>query len=255
MDPTGVVAGYMLAKKTGRAVKWVMDYAEEFSAMNPRHPPLFVFASARRRDGAITAWEADGYFATGGYAAYAPVPAYGGLLRTSMVEPYRVDNVRIVSNQVIQTPFRAATSADPGLMQSIFASESIIDDLAHELGMDPFDLRVRNVVHDSSDAHPDRGWSPVTTPGEEGYQLMRAEEVLRAAAETADYAPSPRNPTWDAESPCMASPTAALIARLPLTIHQDGRIVVNTMTYDPGVGTGTILAQIVAEEFDVPLSG
>ena len=251
MDPTGVVAGYMLAKKTGRPVKWVMDYAEEFSAMNPRHPSVIRVRVGATKDGAITAWEADGYFATGGYAAYAPVPAYGGLLRTSMVEPYRIDNVRIVSNQVYTNTVPCGYFRGPGMMQSVFASESIIDDLAQELGMDPLDLRLRNVVHDSSDAHPDRGWSPVTAPGEDGYQLMRAEEVLRAAAEAADYA-VPAQPNVGRGIALHGQSDSGFDSPAAVNIHPDGRIVVNTMTYDPGVGTGTILAQIVAEEFDVP---
>ena len=252
MDPTGVVVGYLLAKRTGHPVKWVMDYAEEFTAMNPRHPSVVRVRVGAKKDGTITAWDAEGFFATGAYAAYAPVPAYGGLLRTSMVEPYRVDNVRIISNQVYTNTVPCGYFRGPGLMQSVFASESIIDDLAHKLGIDPYELRLRNVVHSSGDAHPDRGWSPVATPGADGYQSMRAEEILRAAADAADYAtPAPANvgrgiALHGQTDTGFDSPAA-------VNIHPDGRVVVNTMTYDPGVGTGTILAQIVAEEFGVPI--
>ena len=216
MDPTGVVVGYLLAKKTGHPVKWVMDYAEEFTAMNPRHPSVVRVRVGAKKDGTITAWDAEGYFATGAYAAYAPVPAYGGLLRTSMVEPYRVDNVRIISNQVYTNTVPCGYFRGPGLMQSVFASESIIDDLAHRLGIDPYELRLRNVVHSSGDAHPDRGWSPVATPGADGYQSMRAEEILRAAADAADYA-TPAPPNVDAASPCTARPIPALTPPPPST--------------------------------------
>ena len=252
MDPTGVVVGYLLAKRTNRPVKWVMDYAEEFSAMNPRHPSVVRVRVGARKDGTITAWDAEGYFATGAYAAYAPVPAYGGLLRTSMVEPYRVENVRIISNQVYTNTVPCGYFRGPGLMQSVFASESIIDELANELGMDPYELRLRNVVQSSGDAHPDRGWSPVTTPGADGYQALRAEEILRAAADTADYSKTPAHNVGRGIALHGQSDTG-FDSPAAVNIHPDGSVVVNTMTYDPGVGTGTILAQIVAEELGVPM--
>ena len=252
MDPTGVAVAYMLAKRAGRPVKWVMDYAEEFSAMNPRHPSVVRVRVGARRDGVITAWHAEGYFATGAYAAYAPVPAYGGLLRTSMVEPYRVENVRIISNQVYTNTVPCGYFRGPGLMQSVFASESVIDELAAELGIDPLELRLRNVVHSSEEAHPDSGWNPVSRPGDEGYQALRVEEILRAAADAADYA-TPLPPHVGRGISLHGQSDTGFDSPAAVTIHPDGRVIVNTMTYDPGVGTGTILAQIVAEELGVPV--
>ncbi len=252
MDTTGVVVSYLLAKRTGRPVKWVMDYAEEFSAMNPRHPSVVRVRIGARRDGTITAWDAEGWFATGAYAAYAPVPAYGGLLRTSMVEPYRIDSVRIISNQVYTNTVPCGYFRGPGLMQSVFASESIIDDLARTLDIDPLELRLRNIVHTATDAHPDRGWSPVTTPGAEGYQILRAEETLRAAADAADYS-APAPPNVGRGIALHAQSDTGFDSPAAVNIHPDGRVIVNTMTYDPGVGTSTILAQIVAEELSLPL--
>ena len=169
-----------------------------------------------------------------------------------MVEPYRVDNVRIISNQVYTNTVPCGYFRGPGLMQSVFASESIIDDLAHKLGIDPYELRLRNVVHSSGDAHPDRGWSPVATPGADGYQSMRAEEILRAAADAADYA-TPAPPNVGRGIALHGQTDSGFDAPAAVNIHPDGRVVVNTMTYDPGVGTGTILAQIVAEELGVPI--
>ncbi|MYD37047.1 MAG: xanthine dehydrogenase family protein molybdopterin-binding subunit [Dehalococcoidia bacterium] len=252
MDPTGVAVGYFLAKQTGRPVKWVMDYAEEFSAMNPRHPSVVRVRVGARNDGMIIAWDAEGFFATGAYAAYAPVPAYGGLLRTSMVEPYRVENVRIISNQVYTNTVPCGYFRGPGLMQSVFASESVIDELAARLDLDPLDVRLRNIVRASSEAHPDRGWSPVTRPGLPGYQAMRAEEILRAAVETAEYNRTPL-PNVGRGIALHGQSDTGFDSPAAVTIQPDGRVVVNTMTYDPGVGTGTILAQIVAEELGLPI--
>ena len=252
MDPTGVVACYFLARKAGRPVKYVMDYAEELSAMNPRHPSVIRVRVGATRDGTITAWDAEGYFATGGYAAYAPVPAFGGMLRTSMVEPYRIPNVRIISNQVYTNTVPCGYFRGPGMMQSVFASESVLDDLARALGMDPYDLRSRNLLREAVEAHPDRGWSPVTTPGAEGYQQMRVEETLREAAEAAGYS-APRPPHVGRGIAVHGQTDSGFDTPAAVHVHPDGRIVVNTMTYDPGVGTGTILAQIAAEELGVPI--
>ena len=252
MDPTGVAACYFLAKKAGRPVKYVMDYAEELSAMNPRHPSVIRVRVGAARDGTITAWDAEGYFATGAYAAYAPVPAFGGMLRTSMVEPYRIPNVRIISNQVYTNTVPCGYFRGPGMMQSVFASESVLDDLARALDLDPYDLRARNLLREAAEAHPDRGWSPVTTPGAEGYQPMRAEDTLRAAADAADYF-GPKRPGVGRGMAVHGQTDSGFDTPAAVHVHPDGRVVVNTMTYDPGVGTGTVLAQIAAEELGVPI--
>ncbi|MBI4235908.1 MAG: molybdopterin-dependent oxidoreductase, partial [Chloroflexi bacterium] len=68
LDPSATVVCYLLAKATGRPVKYVMDYSEEFAAMNPRHPSTIRIKAGVKRDGTLTAWEAEGYFATGAYA-------------------------------------------------------------------------------------------------------------------------------------------------------------------------------------------
>ena len=81
---------------------------------------------------------------------------------------------------------------------------------------------------------------------------MRAEEVLRAAASAADY-PAPTPPNIGRGVAVHGQSDSGFDAPAAVHVHPDGRVIVNTMTYDPGVGTGTILAQIVAEELGLPI--
>ena len=50
-----MAVSYFLSKITGKPIKFVMDYQEEFSAMNPRHPSIFKIKAGVKRDGTITA--------------------------------------------------------------------------------------------------------------------------------------------------------------------------------------------------------
>ena len=65
-DIVGVPICYALAEKTGRPVKFAMDYSEELMAMNPRHRSEAHVKVGVKRDGTITAWESDIYFNAGG---------------------------------------------------------------------------------------------------------------------------------------------------------------------------------------------
>tara|TARA_B100000029_G_scaffold368747_1_gene362479 strand:- start:306 stop:2564 length:2259 start_codon:yes stop_codon:yes gene_type:complete len=253
MDATGVVVCYLLAAKTGKAVKYVMDYSEELSAMNPRHPATIKVKVGATSDGLIQAWEAEGFFATGGYAAYAPVGELGGMLSTAMVEPYVVPNVRINSHQVYTNTVPGGYIRGPGMMQSVFASESIIDMLAKELGMDPFELRGKNFVQTPQDVKATEHWTPITSPESDKYQNLRLNEILQAAADKAGY--------FDQKLPNIGRGIAfhgqgdsGYDTPVAVRVNLDGSIIINTMIYDPGMGTGTTLAQVVADELDVDIS-
>ncbi len=239
-DGTGVALCALLSERAGRPVKFVMDYDEEFQNMAMRHPATMRIKAGANRDGSITAWEAEIHLAGGAYAAYAPVPmGLQGIME--IVGPYRIENVKIDSAQVYTNTSPCSFARAPGHVQSIFAGESHMDVLARALDISPLDFRLRNIVHDGDDL-----------PNGHHFQDLRVEETVRAAVDTSGY-----------EEPKAASIGRGIAvgshsqiggdAHVRVLVHEDGRIEAGLPTFDPGVGTHTTVAQVVAEELDVPV--
>ena len=249
-DVSAAVICYFLAKATGRPVKYAMDYSEELSAMNPRHASEIRIRAGVKQDGTLTAWEAEGFFPTGAYAAYAPVPALGGLLSSTMVNSYRIPHVRITGHQVYTNTVPGGYFRGPGIVQALFASESHLDVVAREINMDPFELRLKNIIHAGQEVIGHDAWRPVSSPSEEEYQEVRLEQTLRMAADAAGYfEPKPANVGRGIA--VHEAVDSGYDTHAAVQINEDGSIVANMSTFDPGVGTGTMVAQIVADELGV----
>jgi CO/xanthine dehydrogenase Mo-binding subunit len=249
-DVSAAVICYLLAKLTGRPVKYVMDYAEELSAMNPRHASEIRIKAGIKRDGTLTAWDAEGWFPTGGYAGYAPVPALGGLLGTTMVNSYQIPSVRIVGHQTYTNTVPGGYFRGPGIIQALFASESHLDVLAREIEMDPLDLRLANAITSGEQVVDHETWRPQSAPTADDYQRVRLSETLQRAAEAAGYHdPRPGNVGFGLA--VHEAIDTGFDTHAAVNIMGDGSIIANMSVFDPGVGAGTMLAQIVAEELGV----
>ncbi|MDA1096690.1 MAG: xanthine dehydrogenase family protein molybdopterin-binding subunit, partial [Chloroflexi bacterium] len=242
-DATGVVLCYLLAKKTGRPVKFAMDYSEELAAMNPRHAAVIAIRAGVRKDGIITAWEATGTFETGAYAGYAP----SGLLGPATVEPYAIENVRITSQSVYTNVVPSGYFRGPGQFQGSFASESHLDVVARGLGMSPVDIRLANVRRASSqtalghETSADPRWP------------ARLEETIRVAVGRSGYYDLKPAHVGRGIAVAMAG-TGGMDGHAEIHLFGSGRIVAHMPTSDPGVGLATVLTQVVAEELGVPMS-
>ena len=236
---TDVALAYLFTKETGLPIKWSVDYDEEFQNMTMRHPATMRVKAGVTKDGAITAWESEIFFAGGGYAAYAPLPAIIGILE--IVGPYRIANVKVDSHQVYTNTSPCTYARAPGHVQGHFAGESHMDVLARAIGMDPMDFRLHNVVAPGEEYPTGEDWKDV-----------RAAEALRVAADAAGYyEPKPagvgRGVAVGSHSQIGATGSVAI------KVLESGRVEINHPVFDPGTGTGTIIAQVVADELDIPL--
>ncbi len=236
---TDVGLAYLFTQRTGRPIKWSVDYDEEFQNMMMRHPATMRVKAGVNNDGTITAWESEIHFAGGGYAAYAPLPGILGILE--IVGPYRIANVKVDSHQVYTNTSPCTYARAPGHVQGHFAGESHMDVLARAIGMDPMDFRLQNVVEPGEEYPTGEDWKDV-----------RAAEALRLAADAAGYyEPKPagvgRGVAIGSHSQIGATGSVAI------KVLESGRVEINHPVFDPGTGTGTIIAQVVADELDIPL--
>ena len=131
----------VLSRKTGRPVKLTMSRSEVLEATGPTSGSHVRIRLGAKRDGRITAAEAVVSFETG---AFPPSPITAAA--AAVFAPYRIDNVRIDAYDVLDNRPKVAPYRAPGAPIVAFAAESVMDELAATLDMDPMDLRIMNAA-------------------------------------------------------------------------------------------------------------
>jgi CO/xanthine dehydrogenase Mo-binding subunit len=241
-SPMDIPLAYFLALRSGRPVKMVMDYVEEFTAGNPRHAALIHLKTGVTREGTMVAHQARVLFNSGAYGGFKPTPTVnlGGASKAG--GPYKIPHVHIEGVQVYTNTIPGGFMRAPGEPQTLFAIESHMDCIARQLGTDPLDFRVKNLIEEGEE-------TPIGTR----YQGIRAKETLEAAAVASGYR-TPKTPHIGRGIAISERPPAGGESHAAVTLNPDGSVVVHTSIFEPGTGTYTILRQIVAEELHLPLS-
>ena len=205
---------YLLAKKSGRPVKMVMEYREEFVAGAPRHAAVMRLKTGVKLDGTIVAHEMEAFLDSGAYGGFRPGAVIGGVSHGGGC--YRAAHVRIVVKRVYTNNIPGGQMRAPGEPQGLFAAESHIDCVARKLGMDPAAFRLKNLIVEGEQT---------LTGGH--YQNIKAIETLNAALQAARY---------DAPKPAHVGRGIAMGYRGPgggntamtISLNADGSVVIHT---------------------------
>ena len=136
-----------LSEKSGRPVKMVMTREEVFRATGPAPGTVNTVKIGCTSDGRITAMAADLIYESG---AYPGSPLGAGAM--CIFAPYDVEHVHIEGQEVLVNRPRVAAYRAPGAPQSMYASESVLDELAQTIGMDPIDFRLKNAAVEGTQA-------------------------------------------------------------------------------------------------------
>ena len=230
---------YFLAQKTGRPVKSVMTFVEEFSAANPRHPSVVRMRTGVRHDGTLTAHEAQFLFNSGAYGGFKPVPGVNLPGASHAAGPYRIPHTRIEAVHAYTNTIPGGFFRGPGAVQANFAIESHMDVIAQRLGLDPLELRQKNLV---------RGGEELANgmPG----LMMRPEETVDAAIRASGYH-DPR-PAYVGRGISLSyKDQGEGVSSVAVTFRPDGAVLLNTSVFEQGTGSYTALAQIVGEALGV----
>lgn len=234
---------YYLSKASGRPVRMVMTYTEEFMAANPRHPGYIQFKTGVKRDGTIVAHQSRVIFDGGASGGYKPVPTIdlGGARKAGGA--YRIPNTSLESIIVYSNHVPGGFMRAPGDPQVLFALESHIDEMAYKLGIDPLEFRRRNILHQGDANAAGDVWED-----------LRAVEVLEAAVAKSNYGkPKPR-PNVGRGMAITNRHIGGGDSEALVQIDSNGIVTVITGTADAGQGSHTIQAQILAEILTIPLS-
>jgi len=134
----------LLSRKAGhRPVKMTMTRVEVLAATGPTSGSYIRVKMGATRDGKLTAAEAELIYEAGAYAG-SPVGAGAGVI----FGPYKLDNVQVDGYDVVVNRPKSAAYRAPGGTNAAFAAETVVDELAEKLGIDPIEFRLRNAVRE-----------------------------------------------------------------------------------------------------------
>ena len=229
----------LLARKTGRPVKIVAERKEEFIASTVRHPLVMTYKTAVNPQGKILARQIRLVQDFGAYNDLGEgVLRYATLMAAG---PYRIDDVWIDAIGVYTNQQVGGVMRGVGVPQVCFAGESQLDQIAHEIGIDPYHLRMMNAVADGDTSANGQIFVGI------GYQ-----ETLRRAREESGYRTQSgkKNHGFGIASMIYTCGGAGRhdYSSAVVKSNEDGTFVVLTGAPDVGQGARTTLAQIAAEE-------
>jgi CO/xanthine dehydrogenase Mo-binding subunit len=231
-----------LARRAGRPVKIVVTRRDDFFATRPCGAATMELKTGVSAKGRLIALEARLLFDTGAYPGAQHSTAVALAQGTYRVPNLAVRSYAVYTNKPPAGARRALTSPHVH-----FALESQLDIIAHALGIDPLELRLRNAL---------RKGDPVLGEMEMPYDAVG--KVIAAAAEKAGWPRrrSRRTGGAKARGTGLAAGHWSIYAGASsawVQINEDGTISVVTGAVNL-TGTNTSFAQIAAEEFGVPLA-
>jgi putative selenate reductase molybdopterin-binding subunit len=237
----------LAALKTGHAVKLELTREEQFIATSTRHPMRVNIKAGADKNGKLTALQLDVLSNTGAYGNHAgPVlfHAVSECISVYNCPNKKVDGVAAYTNTMPSGAFRGY-----GLPQTQLAVESAIDELARQLGINPFEMRRRNVVKpgDPMLAPPGSEYHDVTYGS---YGLDQCLDLVERAMKT--DAPRPQlADEWligDGIALTMIDtvPPAGHLADCFISLREDGGFDLTVGTAEFGNGTSTVHRQIAA---------
>jgi CO/xanthine dehydrogenase Mo-binding subunit len=242
-SPLPIPIAHLLAKATGRPVKIIFEYSEDLIATNPRHPAVIHMRTGVKLDGTIVAHDSVVIFDSGAYGGYKPGGHLGGA--GAAAGPYKIPNGRVVEHQVYTNNVPCGYMRGPGEPQTMFAVESQIDCVARAIGMDPADLRRKNLI---------RGQEKDTIG--RSYNEARSVETVEAAIGASGYTADVRVEGNLRIAQGIATGERAQAGgetHASITLNEDGSAVVHTTVFEQGTGSYTVFQQLAADGLGLPL--
>lgn len=229
----------LMALRTRRPVRLILTLEETFQAVRRMSAEVHV-RTGFRSDGTITFREIEANYLLGAYADIADRAASKG--SHISCGPYRVPAARIVARSILSHTPPATAFRGFGAPQPNWAVELNMNDAARALGLDPVELRLRNL------ARRGESFMPGDTPCDGEW-----EQTVRRAAELIGWgSPLPAGRGRGVALGIKSGPTTGL-SYCTVRLLADASVIVYAGTSDMGQGSRTLFAQIAAEELGVPI--
>ncbi|MBT0567429.1 molybdopterin cofactor-binding domain-containing protein [Williamsia sp. CHRR-6] len=239
--------------RTGRPAAYEFSRTDQFIAAPSRHPMRVKVTAAARPDGTLTAMAVDVLNNAGAYGNHSGSVMFHGC--SESVALYRVPNKRVDARTAYTHTLPAGAFRGYGLGQVIFGIECALDELARELGVDPFALRRRNVIVPGDDfvtwtvEDDDLGFGSYGL--DQCLDLVQsaltdgAADPVRSGAEVAGH-PDWRIGQGVAVAMIASVPPRGHVAEASVELRSDGTYLVSVGTAEFGNGTTTVHTQLAA---------
>ena len=261
------VIAFAIAKALGRPVKWTEERQENYLATTHGRDHIGDWEIVGNRDGTITGIRGTVYANMGAYlSTFAPaIPTY--LFGLMLGGPYKIENVRckVIGVFTNTTPVDAYRGA--GRPEATYVVERMLDRFAAEIGMDPVEVRRKNLIPPFEDGYDVATGVTYDSGNYEkaldlalsmlGYEDFRKEqeearkngryigvglstyvEICGMAPSAVAYALGARAGVWESSL---------------VRVHPTGKVTVYSGASGHGQGHETTFAQLAASELGVPI--
>ena len=220
----------ILSKKSGRPVKIIMSRKDVFEGTGPAAASLMRTKIGATKDGKITAAKLWLAFDAGAF----PGSPIGGATMCA-TGPYNIENLLVDGYDVVTNHQKVQAYRAPGQPQGSFSVEPLMDELAEKLGIDPMELRLRNVVKEG-----DRQPNGVPHP------VFGAKELEEAMRDHDHYQTPLSGPNQGRGAAIGYRWQGGQASSVTINVNSDGTINLTSGSVDIG-GTRTAIAMQAAE--------
>jgi CO/xanthine dehydrogenase Mo-binding subunit len=253
----------LLAKKAGRPVRLIYDRAEDIEATTKRHPCVCEITTGSDADGTLRALSMRVVMDGGAYVTLTPVVLSRGVLHAAGAYRWpnaRIEGIAVATNTPPNGAFRGF-----GAPQTIWAIERHLDAIARASGLDPIELRRKNLL----------GVGDSTATSQVLHSSVASHECLDSALDASHFVA--RRSEIDAENERRAregsrkrlgiglsvfmhgagftgSGERMLKGKVGIDLRPGGRLEIRTASTDIGQGTETVFRQIAADAAGVAVS-
>jgi len=246
----------LLALKTNRPIKMINSREESILESYKRHPYKMKYKVGATKEGKLVAMEIKCIADSGAYACQTPFVTWRSVVQAT--GPYEIPHVRTDTYGYNTNNVYTGAMRGYGSPQVIFAQESLMDELAEELEINPLELRLKNIYHNHS----------ITASGQklDNHQVS-LEEVMTKAIKASHYQEKYKEYSKLKKEGknrgiglaisfrgCSLGAEATDAAGAIVAIQHDGSILISCGLAENGQGLKTVFSQIAAEELGVNIS-
>lgn len=238
----------LLAKKAGKPVRMIYDRKEDIEATTKRHPAICEIETGCDKDGTIRALRMRVLMDGGAYLTLTPVVLSRGTLHASGAYEWadvRIESIAVATNTPPNGAFRGF-----GAPQTIWAIERHMDKVARALGMDPLDLKRKNVLQEGG----------VTATGQVLKTSVAGVECIEKARAASEYDRKRQEARVSGRvargigaavfmhgAGFTGSGERYLKGKVAVDLAAGGKLRIRTASTDIGQGTETVFRQIAAD--------
>ncbi|HEY1634798.1 MAG TPA: xanthine dehydrogenase family protein molybdopterin-binding subunit [Acidimicrobiales bacterium] len=244
-----------LARRVGRPLKWTETRSESMVALGHGRAQLQDIEIGGSRDGTITAYRLTALQDSGAYPRFGAVLPF--MTRTMAPGTYTIPKVEFNSRSTVTNTTPVVSYRGAGRPEATAAIERAVDLFAAEIGMDPAELRRRNLVP--------AGEFPFTTPVGTTYDIGDYSRALDLALDASGYAELRKEQARRRDAGEVRQLGIGVSVYVEITngvpggeyaaveVHENGTAVVRTGTSPHGQGHVTSWAMLASDALGIPI--